>query len=254
MSETENNIPPKTPENGDAAAILEALLFSCEEPLSAAKLRDVAPELQEIDIKKTVKKLNKSYQKNGRAFHIEIIAGGYQLYTLPNFADYVEKLHAKRMQNRLSAKALETLAIVAYKQPITRLEIEEIRGVNVDGVMKTLLSRNLVTISGTASTPGNPFLYKTTKQFLEYFGLKNIKDLPRLKELDEIVEADSEIKEKFGEEFLKEIAPEILGIKESDKTDEQQEGSEPETTEEPKPETEQSDDVKDDANANEERE
>lgn len=219
MSENEKNTGSETPEiaaNGNANAILEALLFSSEEPLSAAKMREVAPELQEIDIKKAVEALNTAYRENGRAFHIEMIAGGYQLYTLPEYAEFIEKLYAKRQQNRLSAKALETLSIVAYKQPITRLAIEEIRGVNVDGVMKTLLSRNLVTISGTADSPGNPFLYKTTKPFLEYFGLKNLKDLPRLKELDEIVEADSEIKEKFGEAFLKEIAPELLGIQESD--------------------------------------
>ena len=105
---------------------------------------------------------------------------------------------------------------------ITRTEIEEIRGVSADGVIRTLLSRNLITISGTADVPGNPYLYKTTRQFLEYFGLQDLKDLPRLKELDEIVAADSEIKERFGETFLKEIAPEILGMQNYD-TDESEE-------------------------------
>ncbi|MCB0296903.1 MAG: SMC-Scp complex subunit ScpB, partial [Calditrichaeota bacterium] len=167
-------------------------------------------------IKKAVQALNEWYRESGRAFQVEEVAGGFQMFTLPQYAEYVERMYAKRQQNRLSPKALETLAIVAYKQPITRLEIEEIRGVNVDGVMKTLLSRNLITISGTASTPGNPFIYKTTRKFLEYFGLKSLKDLPRLKELDEIVEADSEIQEKFGEAFFKEIAPEILGMKENE--------------------------------------
>ena len=215
MEASENNIPAEIPEF-QAAAILEALLFSSEEPLAASRLREFAPELAATDIKKAVQALNEWYRESGRAFQVEEVAGGFQMFTLPQYAEYVERMYAKRQQNRLSPKALETLAIVAYKQPITRLEIEEIRGVNVDGVMKTLLSRNLITISGTASTPGNPFIYKTTRKFLEYFGLKSLKDLPRLKELDEIVEADSEIQEKFGEAFFKEIAPEILGMKENE--------------------------------------
>ena len=215
MEASENNIPAEIPEF-QAAAILEALLFSSEEPLAASRLREFAPELATTDIKKAVQALNEWYRESGRAFQVEEVAGGFQMFTLPQYAEYVERMYAKRQQNRLSPKALETLAIVAYKQPITRLEIEEIRGVNVDGVMKTLLSRNLITISGTASTPGNPFIYKTTRKFLEYFGLKSLKDLPRLKELDEIVEADSEIQEKFGEAFFKEIAPEILGMKENE--------------------------------------
>lgn len=215
MEASENNIPAEIPES-QAAAILEALLFSSEEPLAASRLREFAPELAAADIRKAVQALNQWYRESGRAFQVEEVAGGFQMFTLPQYAEYVERMYAKRQQNRLSPKALETLAIVAYKQPITRLEIEEIRGVNVDGVMKTLLSRNLITISGTASTPGNPFIYKTTRKFLEYFGLKSLKDLPRLKELDEIVEADSEIQEKFGEAFFKEIAPEILGMKENE--------------------------------------
>jgi segregation and condensation protein B len=125
----------------------------------------------------------------------------------------------------LSSKALETLAIIAYKQPVTRTEIEEIRGVNADGVLRTLLSRNLITIAGTADVPGNPYLYKTTRQFLEYFGLKDIKDLPRLKELDEIVAADTEIKERFGEAFLKEISPELLGLEAYETIDDDEEDS-----------------------------
>lgn len=222
--------------------ILESLLFASDEPLSAAKIRDAAPQLQDIDLKKLIRGLNKAYRKTGRVFEIQTIAGGYQMFTLPDYAEYVEKLYLKRQQNRLTAKALETLAIIAYKQPVTRSDIEEIRGVNVDGVMKTLLSRNLITIAGTAETPGNPYLYKTTRSFLEYFGLKNIKDLPRLKELDEIAEADTEIKERFGEEFLKEIAPETLGMEKDAKS----ENGKPEEQqpEDPKPENGKSEEEK----------
>ncbi len=198
-----------------AAPIIEALLFSSDEPLKPAKICDIIENLKERDVRNIVEMLNKNYEKSGRSFRIHLIAEGYQLFTLNEYAGYVEKLFRNRQQTRLSLKALETLAIIAYKQPVTRNEIEEIRGVNVDGVLKTLLTRKLITVSGTAQAPGTPYLYQTTKKFLEYFGLKNIKDLPKLRELDEIVEADSEIQEKFGDHILKEVAPEVLGIQES---------------------------------------
>lgn len=205
-----------------ALRIVETLIFATDEPLSAAKMREAIPELKSHDIANLVQSLNDDYSATARTFEIQQVAGGYLMFTRPDFAEYLQRFHFKRSQNRLSSKALETLAIVAYKQPVTRTEIEEIRGVSADGVIRTLLSRNLITISGTADVPGNPYLYKTTRQFLEYFGLQDLKDLPRLKELDEIVAADSEIKERFGETFLKEIAPEILGMQNYD-TDESEE-------------------------------
>ncbi|MGH1362982.1 MAG: SMC-Scp complex subunit ScpB [Calditrichia bacterium] len=219
-------VEAKSPKNGEAKstvkvntltdkemqAIVEAILFASEEPLNSARIREVAPELSDANMNKIIRSLNKTYEKSSRPFHIDNVAGGYLMYTRPEYAEYVERLYARRQANRLSAKALETLAIIAYKQPITKNEMEEIRGVNVDGVVKTLLLRNLVTISGTAESIGNPFLYKTTKQFLEYFGLKNLKELPRLKELDEVIEADPDLKEQVGEEILKEIVPSTLGF------------------------------------------
>jgi segregation and condensation protein B len=210
-------------EDYSVSAILEALLLSSDEPLSPGKIREIIPEFRDVNVRKLVDELNQTYEETGRAFRIEAISDGYQIFTLPVYAPFLEKLHARRQLSRLSSKALETLAIVAYRQPITRHEIEEIRGVNVDGVIKTLLTRNLITIVGTANSPGNPFIYKTTRQFLEYFGFKNISELPKLKELDEIVEADTEIKERFGEEFLKEITPEILGMMENGKSEENEE-------------------------------
>ncbi len=218
MEIEKTDVQPEITEQ-NAMQIVEVLLFSTEEPLSTVKMRDVVPQLQGFDLPKMIASLNTGYRESGRTFEIQQIAGGYQMFTLPVFADVVEKLYFKRQQNRLSVKALETLAIIAYKQPVTRLQIEEIRGVNVDGVIRTLLTRDLITISGSADTPGNPFLYKTTKKFLEYFGLNSMKELPRLKELDEIVAADSEITEKFGEEFLKDIAPEILGMQNYETTE-----------------------------------
>lgn len=203
--------------------IFEALLFASDEPVSAARFREIAPELGGVDLKKLMDTLNAEYENTHRVFRIHQVAGGYQMFTLPEFADVLERLYARRQQNRLSAKALETLAIIAYKQPITRAEIEQIRGVNADGVLRTLLSKNLIAISGTAQGPGNPFLYTTSRQFLEYFGLKSLQDLPRLKELDEIVAADPEVKERFGEEFLKELEPAVLGLEENGKVNDDDE-------------------------------
>ena len=218
-------LPPK-----EAAAVFEALLFSSEDAVPASRIRDAVPGLKSANLGKLAKNLNKAYEKGGRSFRIESVAGGFQLFTAPEYSDYIEKFYAKRQQNRLSKKALETLAIVAYKQPVTRTDIEEIRGVNADGVVRTLLMRGLITITGTAPTPGNPYLYKTTRTFLEYFGLKNIKDLPRLKELDELVEADSELQEKIDLTVLKEIAPESLGLdKAKDGNESEESNSESET-------------------------
>lgn len=205
--------------------IIEALLFSSDEPLKANKICEIVDGLKEKDVKEIIEIINRSYEDSGRAIRIHFIADGYQLFTLSEYSTYVEKLFKSRQQARLSLKALETLAIIAYKQPVTRNEIEEIRGVNVDGVLKTLLTRKLITVAGTANAPGTPYLYQTTKKFLEYFGLKNIKDLPKLKELDEIVEADSEIQEKFGNHIIKEVAPEILGLQENNEENEKQESS-----------------------------
>jgi segregation and condensation protein B len=197
-----------------AISIVEALLFSSDEPLKAVKISEIIDGLKEKDVRNIVELLNQNYEETGRSFRIHFIADGYELFTLSQYSTYVEKLFKNRQQARLSLKALETLAIIAYKQPVTRTEIEEIRGVNVDGVLKTLLTRKLITVSGTANAPGTPYLYQTTKKFLEYFGLKNIKDLPKLKEFDEIVEADSEIQERYGDHIIKEVAPEILGMDE----------------------------------------
>jgi segregation and condensation protein B len=172
--------------------ILESLLFSSDAPLTVPRIREIIPELKPKEIEGAVTTLNEQYQKSGRTFEIREIAGGYQLFTLPEYSDYIDKLSQTKQRSRLTQKALETVAIIAYKQPLTKHEIEEIRGVNVDGVMKTLLSRNLVTISGRAKAPGSPFLYITTRRFLDYFGLKALEDLPKLKEIDELIDVEDD--------------------------------------------------------------
>ena len=194
--------------------IIEALIFASEAPLPIAKIREIIPALSPKQITMVIEYLNEQYRQGGRSYEIREIAGGYQMFTLPEFAAFVDKLYQEKQQSRLTQKSLETLAIVAYKQPVTRHEIEEIRGVNVDGVMKTLLSRGLVTISGRAQAPGSPFLYKTTKKFLDYFGLKSLEDLPKLKEIDELIDVEDE-ERPYHETILREINLSELGLKEN---------------------------------------
>jgi segregation and condensation protein B len=194
--------------------IIEALIFASEAPLPIAKIREIIPALSPKQITMVIEYLNEQYHQGGRSYEIREIAGGYQMFTLPEFAAFIDKLYQEKQQSRLTQKSLETLAIVAYKQPVTRHEIEEIRGVNVDGVMKTLLSRGLVTISGRAQAPGSPFLYKTTKKFLDYFGLKSLEDLPKLKEIDELIDVEDE-ERPYHETILREINLSELGLKEN---------------------------------------
>lgn len=204
--------------------ILESLLFTSEAPLTVSRIREIIPELKPKEIEEAVTNLNEQYQKGGRTFEIKEIAGGYQLFTLPEYADYIDKLIQTKQKSRLTQKALETVAIIAYKQPLTKHEIEEIRGVNVDGVMKTLLSRNLVTISGRAKAPGSPFLYVTTKRFLDYFGLTGLEDLPKLKEIDELIDVEDE-RFPHHETIFREIDLVDLGLKSNGNENEKKEES-----------------------------
>jgi segregation and condensation protein B len=196
--------------------IVEALLFASDTPLTISKMREIVSELTPTDIKKAITSLNEQYEKTRRTFTIREIAGGYQIFTLPEYSDYVDRLFQNKQRSRLTQKALETLSIIAYKQPITRNEMEEIRGVNVDGVVKTLMSRNLITISGRAQAPGNPFLYATTKKFLDYFGLNSLEDLPKLKEIDEIIDIEDE-RFPHHETIMREIQLDELGMQSTDK-------------------------------------
>ena len=204
--------------------ILESLLFASEAPLTVSRIREIIPELKPKEIEEAVTNLNEQYQKGGRTFEIKEIAGGYQPFTLPEYADYIDKLIQTKQKSRLTQKALETVAIIAYKQPLTKHEIEEIRGVNVDGVMKTLLSRNLVTISGRAKAPGSPFLYVTTKRFLDYFGLTGLEDLPKLKEIDELIDVEDE-RFPHHETIFREIDLVDLGLKSNGNENEKKEES-----------------------------
>jgi segregation and condensation protein B len=187
--------------------IIEALLFASVEPVPAGKLAQAA-EIKEDEVVKVASLLNEQYEKEGRAFRILKISGGYQFRTLPELADYIRSLGRQIAAHRLSPAALETLSIVAYRQPIGRAEIEKIRGVNVVGVLRTLLERKLITVCGRAPVLGRPLLYGTTPEFLRYFGLDDLNNLPKESELEVILGeegADSKYMESDEEEGNEEI-------------------------------------------------
>lgn len=161
-------------------AIVEALLFSSDEPLAAAKIAQVLGIGDSADIKKHVQSLNERFEAGGSSFHIAEIAKGYQMLTHPAYHPWVGKLRKARAESRLSPASVETLAIVAYRQPALRVDIEAIRGVAVGDLLVRLRDVNLVRIVGRADEVGRPLLYGTTKKFLEVFGLASLKDLPKL--------------------------------------------------------------------------
>lgn len=170
--------------------IVEALLFVSDKPLSLEVLKEVL-EVDKKEIKSAIEELRSEYQSH-HSFKLREVAGGYQLVTDSQWSHWLRKLFQKGRSQRLTRPALETLAIIAYKQPITRPEIESIRGVDVDGVIKTLLERGLIKISGRKKVPGRPLLYGTSKRFLEYFGLNSLEELPPLDQLLKMGEEDGD--------------------------------------------------------------
>ncbi len=170
--------------------ILEALIFACDVPLTYSRTKSVIGEITPEEFASDVETLEEEYRKSGHAFGIIQVAGGVQFGTNPVYALWVRRLLKDRLRSRLSGPALETLAIVAYRQPIIRSDIEQIRGVDCGGVLGTLMERGLITVGGRATTPGRPLLYVTTPDFLRYFGLNEIEDLPKIRELQGLVEAD----------------------------------------------------------------
>src|SRR5215216_3117955 len=178
--------------------IIEALLFSAQKPLSIQEITaairgaedDLASEtpnefgrVKHAEVAAALEELKVEYIQQGRAFQLVEKAEGWQLATGPGFAKWVRQLFPAPKPARLSAPALETLAIIAYRQPITRADVEAVRGVNVDGVLQTLLERGLVKIAGRAEIPGRPLLYETTQFFLDHFGLRSLDELPNVEEL-----------------------------------------------------------------------
>ncbi len=163
---------------------LEALLFATHHPLTAARLAELLDLSSQKPLRRAIKDLNKQYEESGRCFRIEQVAGGYQLLTLPEYGEYLSRLQKREIDSKLTKAALETLAIIAYKQPILRADVESIRGVACGETIRSLMEKHLVRIGGRAELPGRPILYGTTKRFLEVFGLNNLKDLPQSEELN----------------------------------------------------------------------
>jgi segregation and condensation protein B len=190
--------------------IIEALLFASDEPVTLQMLRIVfddvnrdVPEGEKTtanneEIRAIVEALNAEYEESNRAYRIQQLAGGYVFATDKKFATWVGRLFKEKARRKLSQTAVETLAIIAYKQPITKSEVEFIRGVNADYIMKTLLEKNLATIVGRAHGPGRPLLYGTTPDFLKHFGLNEISDLPKPREIEELLgETELEVEKRM---------------------------------------------------------
>ena len=165
-------------------SVVEAVLFASDEPLTPARLANIV-EAGVKQVREHIENLNDKYRANHNAFRIERIAGGYQMLTLSPFNYWLKKLLRARSDSKLSPAALETLAIIAYKQPVIRADIEVIRGVAVGDLVRGLMYKGLVKIVGRAEVLGRPMLYGTTRKFLELFGLNSLKDLPKVEELKE---------------------------------------------------------------------
>jgi segregation and condensation protein B len=191
--------------------IIEALLFATDEPLTVRQVIDIFGDPGEVekpatvtpdDVLGSIDDLNRDYERTGRAVRIVKVAGGYQFATKPGFAPWLGRMLREKSKRKLSLSALETLAVIAYKQPVTKPEIETIRGVNADYVLHTLLQRSLVAIVGRAATPGRPLLYGTTKEFLKHFGVNDLSELPKPREIDELMaEAEFEVEKKMLQEL-----------------------------------------------------
>jgi segregation and condensation protein B len=174
-------------ENPNLDNIVLALLFASDEALSARKIAALIEDVTVADVKNAIETWNARADAEAWSIGIEQVAGGYRLATRPDYAPYVSRLYAGRRKFRLSRAGLETLAIVAYKQPITRAEIESIRGVGSGSVIANLMERSLVEITGKAKVLGAPFLYGTTQEFLEYLGLNSLRDLPSMEDLEALL-------------------------------------------------------------------
>ncbi|MEN6433683.1 MAG: SMC-Scp complex subunit ScpB [Smithella sp.] len=166
-------------------AIIEALIFASDTPLAPEKIRVVFPEVEKKEIKEIIDQIVSEYNERDGGIFLQEVAGGFQFRTNPELAQWIKKLKNSKPHS-LSPQAMETLAIVAYKQPIVKSEIESIRGVDVGGPLKSLLDKKLVRIVGRKDVPGKPIIYGTTRRFLEVFSLKDLLDLPNLRELKEL--------------------------------------------------------------------
>jgi segregation and condensation protein B len=175
----------------DIKYIIESLLFVADEPLTVDRIKKIIVEAETREIRETMAELTAEYEARGGGFYLDEVAGGYQIRTRPQYTDWIKKLIQPKPL-RLSKPALETLVIIAYKQPIIRSDIEHLRGVDCGGVIRVLLERKLIRVLGRKEIAGRPLIYATTKRFLEIFDLKNLRDLPTPKEIEELAAATNE--------------------------------------------------------------
>ena len=209
--------------------IVEALLFASREPVDSKKIAKIIRKVSKreeadqdlcsvkyTEIDEVIDKLNKGYDRKKSPYLIQERSTGWRIYTRIDYASYIRELFPDQKPTRLSAPALETLAIVAYRQPITKAAIEAVRGVNVDGVLQSLIERGLVSIAGRSDLPGKPFLYKTSSNFLEHFGIKDVEDLPNSAELRSVDLPQPESEKKNDEQLsLSEVAKDSQNESES---------------------------------------
>ena len=209
--------------------IVEALLFASREPVDSKKIAKIIRKVSKreeadqdlcsvkyTEIDEVIDKLNKGYDRKKSPYLIQERSTGWRIYTRIDYASYIRELFPDQKPTRLSAPALETLAIVAYRQPITKAAIEAVRGVNVDGVLQSLIERGLVSIAGRSDLPGKPFLYNTSSNFLEHFGIKDVEDLPNSAELRSVDLPQPESEKENDEQLsLSEVAKDSQNESES---------------------------------------
>jgi len=188
-------------------SIVESLLFVNERPMSMGELAQIF-ELEKKGIEIALEELIFEYQQRKSGICIVKVAGGYQMCSAPDSESWVKKMYQERGKQKLSTASLETLAIIAYKQPITRVEIEALRGVNVDGVVRKLSETGLIKIGGRKDVIGKPFIYVTTRKFLEYFGISSLKDLPKLEDFVALAEQSERVDGDINEEIVSEVSEE----------------------------------------------
>jgi segregation and condensation protein B len=188
-NETLNEQPPAAAVSAEVKAIVEALIFASPEPITPKMLFKLLADEPKEDVAAAIAALKADYENRPGLQMVEV-AGGFQIVTRPDLHEWVRRLFHERSSQKLTVQGLETLAVIAYKQPITALEINEIRGVNATGVLSTLLERHLIKIVGRKNVVGRPFLYATTKEFLIRFGLKDLHDLPKIEDMAEALGFD----------------------------------------------------------------
>jgi len=166
----------------EAKSIIEAILFAADRPVSVAQLADLI-EMDFETVEGLILEIQQEYNATKRSFQIQEIANGFQICTRSEYASWIKKFYTTEVSSRLTTSALEALAVIAYKQPATRADVEEVRGVNSDGVIRTLFERKLINIVGRKDAPGRPMMYATTDDFLVHFGLRDLSELPSIDEL-----------------------------------------------------------------------